>query len=178
VFFFCSNRDPQRNGLVNVAKAIIAQLLSGSEALLHYLHNKSSRSGETILSNMALAQDLLDLSLKTRDRQQKTYIIIDGLDEYSRDDRKEIVAWFRKIIETLSIDDLGTLRCLFISQDDGYARKDLSNISQIKISSADNKQDIKTFCESWYAKIEAKFGPIESRGESICDTVSDRSQGE
>jgi hypothetical protein len=178
VFFFCSNRDTQRNGFVTVAKAIIAQLLSSNEALLHYLYDKSSHSGETTLSNIALAQDLLELSLKTQRRQQTTYIIIDGLDEYSRDDRKEIVAWFRKIIEALPANDLGTLRCLFISQDDGYARKDLLNISQIKISSADNKQDIKTFCEYWYAKIEAKFGPIDSRGESICDTVSDRSQGE
>jgi hypothetical protein len=126
---------------------------------------------------MTLAKDLLEISLKAQGRQQKTYIIIDGLDEYSRDDRKEIVAWFRAIIETLPINDLGTLRCLFISQDDGYARKDLSNISRIKISPADNKHDIKAFCEAWYAKIEAKFGPIDGRGESICEAVLDRTQG-
>lgn len=177
VFFYCKDSDGQRNGFVTVAKAMLAQLVPSEENLLRYLYSKSSGTGQAILSSIPLAKALLETALRTCVKGQMTYVVIDGLDEYSRDDRKEITGWFRSIIESLPINDFGMIRCLFISQDDGPARKDFSQISQIKISPTDNKKDIEIYCKSWYEKIEAKFGPLDDRNGRVSKMVTSRAQG-
>ena len=105
------------------------------------------------------------------------YIVLDGLDEYSREDRKELASWFQQLIAGLPKSDHGAIRCLFISQDDGYARKDFSMLSTIKITHADNYADIRSFCEYWHWQIEAKFGLLKKREHNVANIVSARAQG-
>jgi hypothetical protein len=131
-------------------------------------------SKQTTLSDPKLAKELLEIVLKS---QKNTYIVIDGLDEYSRDDRKEISTYFQEIVHSLPTHDLGALRCLFVSQDDGYARKDLSKLSQIKITVADNKDDIRSYSQLQHQKIEEKFEAIGKLRHNIADIVTARAQG-
>jgi hypothetical protein len=121
-----------------------------------------------------LAKTLLEVVLKSC---KLVYIVLDGLDEYSREDRKELASWFQKLIVGVPKQDYGAVRCLFISQEDGYARKDLSMLSTIKITHADNYADIKSFCEYWHQQIEVKFGLLEKREHHVTNIVSARAQG-
>ena len=119
------------------------------------------------------ANDCLEIALQSCKR---TYIVLDGIDEYARDIRKELTSWFQQFITSLPRSDLGLVRCLFVSQEDGYTRRDLSMLSQIKIMPTDNLADIEAFCDHWHQKIESKFGTLE-REYHVKNAVSARSQG-
>jgi hypothetical protein len=87
------------------------------------------------------AKELLETSLKPF---PKLYVVIDGIDECERDERREIVSFFEKTWESLPQSDMDSLRCMFISQDDNIARRDFANMSSLKITESDTKQDIAT----------------------------------
>lgn len=104
VFFYCKFGDELRNIFISVARGIVSQILKSQilryrsnkpnayESLLLYIDEKVSGSGETILTSSKLAKELLETAFKSC---QKMYIVLDGLDECNREERKEISAWFR-----------------------------------------------------------------------------------
>ena len=158
---------------MNVAKSLLSQISSTNVSLLPYLYEETLKSGEAVLSSNVTAKTLLKTALQSCKR---VYIILDGLDEYIREDRKELSSWFQELVSSLLKADLGSIRCLFVSQEDGYARKDFSMLSQIKITPNDNKADISAFCEEWHQKIESKFGFLEGM-HHVKNVVSARAQG-
>ena len=106
------------------------------------------------------------------------YIIIDGLDECSRDDRKEIVQWFRSLVEDLPTSEPDRLRCLFVSQDDGFGRKDFSGIASIRIEAEDNRGDIESYCVTQAERLTlSPYHLARERATSIAKTVTDSSSG-
>lgn len=174
VCFYCRSTDEQKSGFLAVAKSLISQILPKTDSILDYLYEEACKSGEAILSTTALARELLEVTLQSC---QRVYIVLDGLDEYPRDDRKQLTSWFQRLISGLPKAEFGRLRCLFVCQDDGFARKDLSMLSQIKITATQNRADIQSFCTEWHLKIEDKFGPLEKREHNITNVVSARAQG-
>jgi hypothetical protein len=144
------------------------------ESLLLYIDEKASGSGETILKAPKLAQELLETGFKSCKR---TYIILDGIDECHRDERKEISTWFCQLIDGLPREDMDVIRCLFVSQDDGYARKDYYMLPSMKLTAADNKTDIEAYTTTWHRRIQDKFGPFDANLH-VASIVTARAQGE
>lgn len=143
---------------------------------MDYLYAKSAEGDP--LSTVSDAQDLLQTAFQTRDSKERLYIIIDGLDEWDRDNRKDIAEWFQKVVMDVPPAEFGSIRCLFVSQDDGAARKDLSACSRIKLTVADNKQDIEAYCKFQEQEIETKFGKLDNPNQTITSLVTARAQGE
>ncbi|KAF2726766.1 hypothetical protein EJ04DRAFT_452711 [Polyplosphaeria fusca] len=100
-FFYCRHSDNHRSAFVGVARAILSQLVAENELLLQYLYVQAANSGEVVLSSSTTAKALLMTALETCDKSQKTYIVIDGLDEYNREDRKEITTWFKEQVRNV-----------------------------------------------------------------------------
>ncbi|ETS78813.1 hypothetical protein PFICI_08666 [Pestalotiopsis fici W106-1] len=175
IFFHCAENDPARNNFVSVARGLLAQLVAQDEALLALVDDeKSTRSGDVILSSAVAAKRLLQVALK----RKKTYIILDGLDECtSREQRKEICTWFCDIVDSLPRTQMDEIRCLFISQDDTCGRKDLGMLPTIKITFENNRHDILMFAETWQADIEAHFGRFSAEEVEIAKVVTTRSRG-
>lgn len=173
-YFYCSFGDPERDGFLPLARALLTQLLIQNDSLLLYLEEKMSKSGaHGVLSSLTVAQEILKAALESR----KTFLVLDGIDECGRDQRKDICTWFKDMIESLPPSEHGEIRCLFVSQDDGIARKDLSKLPSISITSSLNKADITTFTRHWQARIEEKFGPLTECGPNLIEVVPARSQG-
>lgn len=172
-FFYCAENDPTRDNFAAVARGILCQLLAQDDNLLLLLDEKMSAGGEAILSSSRLAKDLLQLALKSR----KTFIVIDGIDECPRDDRREICTFFRNVVDSLPRNTMDEIRCLFVSQDDGIARKDLSMLSTIKITADCNRQEIAAFAKIWQFRIEEKFGTFSEQQLDITAVVTARAQG-
>lgn len=172
IFFYCKYGDSARNTFIGVARSLLAQLLMQNSHLLQLLYEKSSMSGEVVLTSKATAEELLRIALGSC---AKTYIVLDGLDECDRDDRKEIALWFRSVVDAVPSNEMGAIRCIFISQDDGSARKNLGTIPSIKITISDNKDDIGAFAKFWHRRIEDKFGRIENR--NIANLIQAKAQG-
>ena len=159
---------------MTVAKSLLSQIVTRHDNVLHYLYEEKSKSCEAVLSTTTVAKSLLEVALNSC---RSVYIVLDGLDEYSRDDRKELTTCFKELILSLPKSDLGSIRCLFISQDDGFARKDFSMLSQIKITSANNKADIEAFCQDQHMQIQSKFGSLDKAEHNVKKVVSARAQG-
>ncbi|KAK7721312.1 hypothetical protein SLS64_001608 [Diaporthe eres] len=108
---------------------------------------------------------------------KRTYIVVDGLDECDTKERKYVVEFFRNTVEALPVADMDSIRCLFVSQDDREARKDLSNIPSINICPSDTKHDIHSFVMIWKDKIESKFGDLQGTRYDIAKIVTAKAQG-
>lgn len=143
--------------------------------LTHFVYEKASLSGEPLLLTKALARELLDVAIAC---SKTTYLIIDGLDECERKERKEITSFLREAVHSLPPSDMDAIRCLFVCQDDSAARKDLADIPSIKICPSDIKSDIENFSETWKARIELKLGSLQSTGYDIVKIVTAKAQGD
>jgi hypothetical protein len=176
-FFYCKYGDESRNSFLAVARGVLSQVLSSEKSnnILLYVDEKASSSGETVLSSSKLAKELLETIFQSC---KKTYIILDGLDECDRGERKEIATWFRQLVDGLPQREMDTIRCLFVSQDDGFARKDLSMLPSIKLTMNSNKSDIETYAKVWHQRIEERFGPLDLKKLNIANIVTARAQGD
>ncbi|KAK8044973.1 hypothetical protein PG993_004997 [Apiospora rasikravindrae] len=172
--FYCVHSDPLSNTFISVAKSLLTQLLTQDATLLRLVYEKMrTENGEAVLTSSSDAEKLLDLALRSR----KTYLILDGIDECVRDERKKICSWFSKTVNSLERTKADEIRCIFVSQDDGIARKDLSALSTISITTKNTERDIHSYSNGWQAKIEQKFGAFREHELSIAKVVTAKSQG-
>ncbi|KAH6845783.1 hypothetical protein B0I37DRAFT_381087 [Chaetomium sp. MPI-CAGE-AT-0009] len=175
LYFFCKSGDSERDNFVSMARSLLSQLLiHNKDMLLPYFHDKYISSTEAVLGTQRTIEDLLDVSIRNF---QSVYIILDGIDECPRKEREIIATWFRRLVEGLTLTNSTQVRCLFVSQDDGPARKDFAGLSSIKIRSQDNKNDIQQFSCKWAAKIQKKFGVSDERREFIAKNIVEASGG-
>ncbi|KAL9082920.1 MAG: hypothetical protein Q9165_008738 [Trypethelium subeluteriae] len=133
----------------------------------------ASTTDSAVLTSVLVAKRMLELSFKTCG---KLYIIIDGLDECERGERKEISSWLQHITQELPRDPVESLRCLIVSQDDASARKDLKDFSTIKMTT-ENHEDLRRFTAAWQKRIECRFGELRPENRRLANTIFARAQG-
>ncbi|KAK8879908.1 zinc finger protein [Apiospora arundinis] len=143
LYFYCKHENYERNNYVSIGRCFLSQLLlKHKDMLVPYLYERFSSNPDPILSSIATIESLLNVALKNC---TYAYIIIDGIDECGRDERRKITRWFRDLIEDLQPPRQDQVRCLFVSQDDGIARKDFRGLEMIKIERQNSRADIHTF---------------------------------
>jgi hypothetical protein len=108
---------------------------------------------------------------------KNAYIILDGLDECPRNERKHIVQRFRTLVENLPINEPDRYRCLFISQDDGVARKDFVGLSSIKVGLDDTRKDVEAYCMVQAEQLKTALSLTEERAKNIATTVASSVEG-
>jgi hypothetical protein len=170
LFFYCKYNSPERDNFLALARSILAQLLKQDKCLLPYFYQKCCDSGDAVLTSRTLVEELLVLAFRNC---KSAYIVLDGLDECAREERKAITQWFRKLVEELPTSQPERLRCLFISQDDGVSRKDLSGLLSIKIRPDDNKHDIDEYNRVEGSKVKEKFQLSDEKTSIIASTVAE-----
>jgi hypothetical protein len=164
--------------MLGAAKSLAAQLIreNGSDDILYQFHENKSFGGTMALTSPKLAKEMLHLALNGTTKTK--FIILDGLDECERRERKDIATWFQEEVENLPASELGSIRVLFVSQDDGVGRNDLAQVPVVKVSPAENREDIRVFAQSWQKRIEGRFGDLSSAGFNITNIITAKSQGE
>ncbi|KAG9233941.1 hypothetical protein BJ875DRAFT_377537 [Amylocarpus encephaloides] len=174
LYFYCKSGDSQRGNFVAIARGLLSQLLYQKRELLEYLHKEASISPEALLSSPKVAMELLKMAIQNC---VSVYIILDGIDECPREERKFIASWFRNLVEELPPSNAESIRCLFVSQDDGFARKDFAGLSTISIRSKDNKLDIEEYSTIWAAKIKDRLKISDKTATKIITTISNTVEG-
>jgi hypothetical protein len=134
------------------------------DVLSPFFYDKFSKSSEAVLSKVQDIEELLRVSLLNC---ANVYIVIDGIDECGREERKAIASWFRDIVEDLKPPHLDRVRCLFVSQDDGVARKDFDGITTLKIKPADVEGDIEQYSLHEAGQIQSMFQLSDDMRASI-----------
>ncbi|KAI9148085.1 DNA repair protein RAD5B [Paramyrothecium foliicola] len=173
LFFYCRHKDESRNTFTSVARSLLVQMLTQKPNLLSHLHEKAALDTNVLLKSAPVAKELLKLGFGCYDQ---LYIVLDGLDECEQEDRREIAVWFQSTLENLYSTERCTVRCLFVSQNDGIAGSDFKNIPAIHIQD-ENREDVKNFSIVWHRKIEQKFGKLESKNHHISQIISAKAQG-
>ena len=172
-FFYCKHGDKMRSSFTALARSILAQVLLQNDHLLPYFFDMACTNGDTVLSSAHIAEQMLGAALGACER---IYLVIDGLDECGSVERKRISTQFRTIVDTLPPAAMGSIRCFFISQDDGPAQKTLADLPTIKMTS-ENEIDLTNFAAVRHERIEEKFGELRSTGHHIANIISARAQG-
>ena len=171
VYFYCKHLDDQRNTFIALARAVLVQLVGQNKDLTSYLYEKHLESGSISLASAQLSKDLLDTALRSL---TKIYVIIDGLDECQRNERKSILSFFTSIIENTQP---GSMRGMFVSQDEDDIRQLLQRASLVRLTEDHNRQDIQTFAAWWADRIQQKFDLSQEHGWYIVNVVCDGAEG-
>ncbi|KAJ5530063.1 hypothetical protein N7527_003456 [Penicillium freii] len=174
LFFYCKHGDPERNSLLALSRSLLAQILEQDQNLLLYFYQECCDSKEAVLTSPEKVTKLLEFAFK---HCKSAYIIIDGLDECERDQRKSIAQWFRTLVESLPITEPWRLRCLFTSQNDSLARKDFDEIASLTIRPDDIKNDLQDFCRREADQLRASLYISEDMAHSIAATVAQQAGG-
>ncbi|KAI1121431.1 putative zinc finger protein [Nemania abortiva] len=175
LFFYCKYDNSERDNFVALGRSLLSQFLKQDNGLLPVFYQKSCRSGEAVLTSRELVEELLNLAFKNC---KSAYIILDGLDECPRDQRKYITQWFRRLVEDLPKNEPERLRCLFVSQDDGPARKDFAELASIKIGVEDNRNDIEEYSRIEANKLRESCPSLtEEKANEIAENVANVAEG-
>ncbi|KAF1995032.1 hypothetical protein P154DRAFT_548731 [Amniculicola lignicola CBS 123094] len=173
-FFYCKHGNPERDNFLWMARSILAQLLKQHPVMLEYFFQKCCGDPKPILDSLVLVEELLAFAFENC---SSAYVILDGLDECPRDERKHIVKWFRKLVED-PVNEPDRIRCLFISQDDGVARKDFGGLSNTKITTQDNRKDIEQYCRFKAEELKQTLvGLSDNKAKDIADRVLSSTHG-
>ncbi|OTA54483.1 hypothetical protein K449DRAFT_469433 [Hypoxylon sp. EC38] len=185
IFFYCKDGQQNRNNFLSIARSLLHQLTYNDEHLTAYINVEMSKSGDSTLKRHQLAKKLLKIALINKDN---VFIIIDGLDECAKGQKKEVISWLQAIFkpDISAADEDGVdytsngckVRCLVVSQDDGECSKLLNKFATMKIQPADNSKDIEAFCRQFERKIREKqqFSELNIP-ENIAARVADLSEG-
>lgn len=122
-------------------------------------------------------QDIEELLRASLLNCAKVYIVIDGIDECERAERKRVTSWFRDVVENLEPPRLDRIRCLFVSQDDGVARKDFDGITALKIKPTDVENDIEQYSSHEAGQIQSMFQLSDDMRVNIASRMTKAADG-
>ncbi|KAI1772544.1 hypothetical protein F4818DRAFT_426298 [Hypoxylon cercidicola] len=175
LFFYCKSGDIDKNNFASIGRSFLSQLLQvNKDILLPFYYDKFSNSTTAVLDTYAVIENLLEVALLNC---PSVYIIIDGIDECPRGERKDITKWFRNIVENLQPPNQDRVRCLFVSQHDGIASKDFNGLTSLKIDSKNNEGDIKAFSVVEAAKIQSQFPVSDDTRNRIASKMQSTAKG-
>jgi hypothetical protein len=173
-FFYCRDKDEQRNKLTSVAKAMLAQLLCQTPGILPYLYDECLKSVKVTLASL---QDCIRLLRIVLQAAPQTFLIIDGIDECEQRERKAILNFF---ISAITSDDIkpGKLRGLFVSQELSDVKTALHMAEPLRLTRGHSELDIRNFAVKWAVRIQERFNrmPAAAR-EHIVKLVCDGADG-
>ncbi|KAK4209645.1 hypothetical protein QBC37DRAFT_430021 [Rhypophila decipiens] len=182
-FVYCKDGNRNRNDFISIARNLLYQLSRNDDPLTEYIDAIMSREGQTTLQRSELAKDLLRVVVRSHD---KVFIIVDGLDECLKQEKRVIFAWIQSIVSSDSdtadqVDDVepNLVRCLLVSQEDSESSRLLKGYPALKILPSDNYADIKTYSEAWESKIRSKHPSVkfDEGTKSITANVLKRADG-
>jgi hypothetical protein len=173
-YFYCNENDLKKNNAISIYRGLLSQILNQCRDLVPYCYDKITSSGEVKLTSPSLAEQLLKLFCE---KIAKQYIIIDGLDECEKAQRKLVLSFFLETVDRCDERDPGKLRVLFVSQDYPDIEKALRTTTVFKLTAEDNKKDIMAYVCDWSTKIKKKYTLESNIVEYIQDSTCIRSQG-
>ena len=128
-----------------------------------------------MLSSEALAKELVGVFLQNFG---DVHIIVDGLDECEKAERKKIISWLRSVNGLSQRTNSCHMRCVFVSQRDEVSTKALHDLPTVEIKPGDIRDDILVFVKSLGMQIKEKFQISEDAMESMIESVTKKAEGE
>lgn len=151
-YYYCRSDDSGTLSCLNILKGLLRQQAQWYPNLVSYFHEQIHQKSEVTLG---LARQLFETVAWERDRQ---YIILDGLDECPKEDRKMIISFLTALIAKIDAKTPSKVRLLVISQPESDIRNLLERAQEFEVKPDDNAEDIAIFVHSWMTKLHERFG--------------------
>ncbi|KAI6471127.1 hypothetical protein MCOR15_001015 [Pyricularia oryzae] len=179
-FMYCKYRDPQRNSMLDILRAILSQLLNAHQSdpnlpdLSPYYYDEGLAKDGVLLKSVKLCKSLVKLILRNI---PKAYIVLDGLDECDSNQRKQILEFLIETIKSCDGQQPGSLRLLIFSRNEPDIKRHLGAETQISIMPENVESDIGIYVTYQSHLIKEQHDLEESEREYIAQHVTDRAQG-
>ncbi|KAK3619537.1 hypothetical protein LTR56_023972 [Elasticomyces elasticus] len=175
LYFYLRQGDEDRQSFLAMARSLLQQAikLNNDPQLLVYIFDEATKSTETNLRTTNLAEHLLDACLSAIG---KIHVVIDGLDECSGEQQRQIATWAKRFVEK-SAQGPEPSRCLFFSQADTVTRPLLSMLPTLELTSTDNADDIHTYCMAMAQQVCDMFKLSLNEGTKIASDISQKADG-
>lgn len=173
IYFYCRHGDPRADNFISMARSFLDQLSHEETSIVDLLYDMATKK-ENCFKTRKETEELLQSCV---DAAGTLYIVVDGLDECTEPEQKAIARWLRKYADKSGATRDPT-RCAFLSQDDTTTRALFSTLPTVRITTLDNKDDIKAYCRAVAKDIQVKFGETDTRTSFIAEAVSTKAEGE
>lgn len=153
-YFYCREGHSDTTTCIGILKGLISQMVIHCDDLVPFCHDKLNTTPDLTLTTQSQAKQLLELSCKTIPKQ---FIIIDGLDECEKSQRKNLLEILTAIVKACDeMSNCGKPRILFISRKLGDIERYLAEASWMEIRNA-NRKDIEAFVCHKMEILKGKF---------------------
>jgi hypothetical protein len=159
--------------LVALLKRLLAQLVQTGSIRVDDIYREFSESGKLAFQSL---ETLMRLTETVLEHHSTSWIILDGIDECSRKERKRIITWALQLSKSPS---LTNIRVLFISQDEGDLRSLLVGVPSISLmEQLGHLNEIRVFASRKVRRLREKYGFSEELETEIIDKVVQNADGE
>lgn len=144
VYFFCDNKDLQRQTSLSLIRSLLVQILLIDKKLLQHIPEDRMQSHiENLKDHSIKTNESIDLwdmliLIVERSRRKQFWFIIDALDELDPSSRREVI---RQINRALEADIVGRLRVLFTDRQE--PRHDFENPAVIELGAHESQDDVR-----------------------------------
>ncbi|KAF1809853.1 hypothetical protein P152DRAFT_493542 [Eremomyces bilateralis CBS 781.70] len=182
-YFYCKESDTQKSDALSILQGLLVQLVTQEPTMIPHFFMKARSSGQVTLIAHQLAQNLIKISCK---RILNQFIIIDGLDECPKEERRILLSFLAEVVDEAEDDEPGKLRVLIVSQDEADIAETLSkesrarpnfSVGQFAIRPKDNIKEIEDFVGMWTDQIGRKFRLSFDEVKCIERLTSSRTNG-
>ncbi|KAF8429161.1 hypothetical protein EV426DRAFT_210908 [Tirmania nivea] len=173
-WFYCRFGNKEKNTLLAVTRGILAQLLRGNDRLRPLMLKARQETDAAKLVSTDLAQELMRQCLE---ELQKSCVVIDGLDECDREERKKTMAIYTKLVKQLCNNLPTSVRVLFVSTDENDIRIHFTKAELIHLTAADNYVEMRDYARTWSKKIQELHQLSHQETEAMTLDVLRRANG-
>ncbi|KAF8454287.1 hypothetical protein BDZ91DRAFT_842142, partial [Kalaharituber pfeilii] len=171
-YFYCRYRTENKDNFNAVGRGILSHLIKNNEEIMPLVWEKLACSGEMTLKSSKLLVELLEVAIKD---SKPSYIVIDGLDECEKAERKKIISTLKSITEISNQQAPGAVHLLFVSTAEGDIKRQLSNFVKVQLKPCD--ADLRQYTEIWGIKIQERFTLSDKERDDLVAKVLERAHG-
>jgi len=174
IYFYCQYDNPETCTSISILKGLLYQAIDQRPDLIPYLNEQRRLGGGPTLELEKLARRLMEIVCQGGSRK---YIIIDGLDECTSDNRFRILNFLMNLIQDLDVKEPGKKRLLIVSQNESDIKKALLSAQELELKWEHNRNDIEQFVARWARNIGDKFELNEEQEDYIRSITCRRAAG-
>jgi hypothetical protein len=174
LFFYFKKDDIQRGSLIALLRGCLAQLTRLAPDVPPYVYQEVSTSLERVLSSPETLMMLLENVLGAI---EQLWMVLDGLDECERKERKKILSWISKITSERSP---ARVQVFITSQDKVDIRHALSPLARspsISLQEPGHQDDIRNYVSRKAGKRKQQFNLPTEIEQDIIYKVSRQANG-
>jgi len=172
-YFYFKHDQPDKRTHKSLLRAVLDQLITQEVSLSHELLDEFSSIDSCQLSIDRL-QRYAQIGFAS---YQTSYIIVDGIDECSKDEARKSVNWLLSLSGARSGELNGMVKVLVAGQQDGVLDVLLASQPAISLSASSHSADIRQYCEEISKDIQVKFSISDALKDFITYQVTDGAQG-